>query len=303
MLVVDSAIANLIRENKTFRINSAIQTGAKQGMQLLDDHLFKLWQEGKVIEEEVLIKANNAEELEKAHRQRQTRHVRRRGRYRTQGDRWNCTKPEPPGIDVSTEATQGSRSRRLNAEPNPEPRTLNPPHGYSSHRSNPGRSRLHRRRSARTAAGRTEAAAGRIVGQSRRIAGLHYRRATGPGAGRANGHARGEPGRDEHAARRAGENHRADGAAVPRRADRVRRQHADDRHVRSAKAHHSRRAAHVPGLRHQSHGRHRARRRQGARQVLRHGQRKRRKPRRRHGGRRRTAQERPKPWKPTARST
>ena len=35
MLVVTPAIANLIRENKTFRITSAIQTGQKQGMQLL----------------------------------------------------------------------------------------------------------------------------------------------------------------------------------------------------------------------------------------------------------------------------
>ncbi len=65
MLVVDSAIGNLIRENKTFRINSAIQTGAKKGMQLLDDHLFKLWKEGKVIEEEVMVKAANPEELNK----------------------------------------------------------------------------------------------------------------------------------------------------------------------------------------------------------------------------------------------
>src|SRR5215218_5461282 len=48
MLVVNSAIANLIRENKTFRINSSIQTGAKHGMQLLDDHMFRLWKEGIV---------------------------------------------------------------------------------------------------------------------------------------------------------------------------------------------------------------------------------------------------------------
>ena len=33
-------IANLIRENKTFRINSAMQTGAKFGMQLMDDALY-----------------------------------------------------------------------------------------------------------------------------------------------------------------------------------------------------------------------------------------------------------------------
>ncbi len=63
MLVVVPAIANLIRENKTYRINSSIQTGHKLGMQLLDEHMFKLWKEGLVEEHEVLIKANNAEEL------------------------------------------------------------------------------------------------------------------------------------------------------------------------------------------------------------------------------------------------
>jgi len=65
MLVVTSAIANLIRENKTFRINSAIQTGAKLGMQLLDDHLFQLWKEGKVLKEEAFVKANSLDELQK----------------------------------------------------------------------------------------------------------------------------------------------------------------------------------------------------------------------------------------------
>jgi twitching motility protein PilT len=63
MLIVNSGIANLIRESKTFRITSMIQTGAKQGMQLLDDHLFRLWREEKVAIEEVLAKANSQEEL------------------------------------------------------------------------------------------------------------------------------------------------------------------------------------------------------------------------------------------------
>ncbi len=63
MLVVDSGIANMIRENKTFRINSMIQTGAKKGMQLLDDALFKHWKEGRVLEEDVLAKANAPDEL------------------------------------------------------------------------------------------------------------------------------------------------------------------------------------------------------------------------------------------------
>ena len=65
VLVVDSGIGNLIRENKTFRINSAIQTGAKKGMRLLDDDLFRLWSERKVSEEHVLGKAQNLEELER----------------------------------------------------------------------------------------------------------------------------------------------------------------------------------------------------------------------------------------------
>lgn len=63
MLVVDSAIANLIRENKTFRITSAIQTGQRKGMQLLDDHMFKLWKSGLVDKGEVLGHANLAEDL------------------------------------------------------------------------------------------------------------------------------------------------------------------------------------------------------------------------------------------------
>jgi twitching motility protein PilT len=65
LLVVTPGVANLIRENKTFRITSAIQTGAKHGMQLLDDALFQLWRDEKVDIEEVLTKANAPEELAK----------------------------------------------------------------------------------------------------------------------------------------------------------------------------------------------------------------------------------------------
>ena len=65
ILVVTPAIGNLIRENKTFRINSAIQTGTKLGMQLLDDHLFRLWQEKKVAEEDVMYKSQSPDDLMK----------------------------------------------------------------------------------------------------------------------------------------------------------------------------------------------------------------------------------------------
>jgi twitching motility protein PilT len=63
MLVVTPAIANLIREGKTFRINSSIQTGRKFGMMLLDDSLFNLWKNGICEEKDVMYKANNPGEL------------------------------------------------------------------------------------------------------------------------------------------------------------------------------------------------------------------------------------------------
>lgn len=47
-LVVTPAVANLIREAKTFRIDSAIQTGKKFGMQLLDDHLWEMFEKGMI---------------------------------------------------------------------------------------------------------------------------------------------------------------------------------------------------------------------------------------------------------------
>jgi twitching motility protein PilT len=65
ILVITSAIANLIRENKTFRINSAIQTGAKFGMQLMDDHLFRLWHAETISLEDALAKAHRPDDLAK----------------------------------------------------------------------------------------------------------------------------------------------------------------------------------------------------------------------------------------------
>ncbi len=62
-LVVTPGIANLIRENKIFRITSEIQTGAKYGMVLMDDALFKLWEAEKVSKEDVLAKANTPDDL------------------------------------------------------------------------------------------------------------------------------------------------------------------------------------------------------------------------------------------------
>ena len=56
-MVVTPAISNLIRENKTYRIDSSIQTGKRLGMQLLDEHLWQLYDIGKITLEEMVDKA------------------------------------------------------------------------------------------------------------------------------------------------------------------------------------------------------------------------------------------------------
>src|SRR5438876_7020162 len=63
MLVDTPAIQNLIRENKVYRIDSAIQTGRKHGMFLLDESLFRLWKDGVVEKEEALLKSSKPAEL------------------------------------------------------------------------------------------------------------------------------------------------------------------------------------------------------------------------------------------------
>jgi twitching motility protein PilT len=63
MMVVTPAIRNLIRENKTYRIDSSVQTGRKHGMFLLDESLFRMWREDKCEKEEVLLKSSRPAEL------------------------------------------------------------------------------------------------------------------------------------------------------------------------------------------------------------------------------------------------
>jgi twitching motility protein PilT len=68
-MVVTPAIAHLIRDNKSFRIDSAIQTGKKFGMQLLDDHLWSQYEQGMISAEDMIDRAKSAEQLiEKVHR-------------------------------------------------------------------------------------------------------------------------------------------------------------------------------------------------------------------------------------------
>ncbi len=63
ILVVKSAVSNLIREAKTHMIASAMQTGKAAGNQLLNDSLVKLVTGGKVEYEEALSKAVDKADL------------------------------------------------------------------------------------------------------------------------------------------------------------------------------------------------------------------------------------------------
>ncbi len=58
-MYVTPSIQNLIRDNKTFRIDSDIQTGKRYGMQLLDDNLYMLFMAGKISQEETVDKSKN----------------------------------------------------------------------------------------------------------------------------------------------------------------------------------------------------------------------------------------------------
>ena len=59
ILVATPAVRSLIRQNKSFQITSAMQTGKRQGMQLLDDALADLVRTGKVTLENALALAND----------------------------------------------------------------------------------------------------------------------------------------------------------------------------------------------------------------------------------------------------
>ncbi|PYK21865.1 MAG: type IV pili twitching motility protein PilT, partial [Verrucomicrobia bacterium] len=52
------AVANVIRENKTYLLPGIIQTGKKQGMCLMDDALIELYENDLISAEEVYARAD-----------------------------------------------------------------------------------------------------------------------------------------------------------------------------------------------------------------------------------------------------
>ena len=59
ILIANSAVRNLIREQKTYQIASMMQTGKKYGMQLLDDAIMDLYTRGWISSEDAYLKAND----------------------------------------------------------------------------------------------------------------------------------------------------------------------------------------------------------------------------------------------------
>ncbi len=66
VLVVNKAVGNLIREDKTFQIRSAMQTGGSQGMVLLDDALRDLVKKGAITLDEAMKHAEEPAKLKGA---------------------------------------------------------------------------------------------------------------------------------------------------------------------------------------------------------------------------------------------
>jgi len=59
IMIATPAVRNLIREGKTFQIPSSIQTGKRYGMQLLDDAIMELLNNGKIYPDDAYAKAND----------------------------------------------------------------------------------------------------------------------------------------------------------------------------------------------------------------------------------------------------
>ncbi len=59
IMIVNSAIRNMIRESKVHQIDTVIHSAAKEGMQTMDSHLFDLFKQGRITAKTALSYAVN----------------------------------------------------------------------------------------------------------------------------------------------------------------------------------------------------------------------------------------------------
>ncbi|MEM1415916.1 MAG: type IV pilus twitching motility protein PilT [Myxococcota bacterium] len=69
VLIATSAVANLIREGKTFQLKSTMQTGRRLGMQTMNDNLIEHVKAGLVTPEEAYMKSNDKQIFKQALKQ------------------------------------------------------------------------------------------------------------------------------------------------------------------------------------------------------------------------------------------
>jgi twitching motility protein PilT len=65
IMIMNSAIENLIRKNETFKIKSTLQTHKSHGMVLLDEYLWDLYKAGKISKESMLLKSQDPKEVQR----------------------------------------------------------------------------------------------------------------------------------------------------------------------------------------------------------------------------------------------
>jgi len=61
IMFANPAVANLVREKKTYQLTSVLQTGARQGMMIMDDSLQDLLRRGLITREEALFRAESGD--------------------------------------------------------------------------------------------------------------------------------------------------------------------------------------------------------------------------------------------------
>ena len=82
IMITNTAIRNLIREEKTHQLDSAIASGGAEGMRTMDQSLFDLVKSGRVAKEMALQYSIHQEALEKRFEQKACRAASRFGQQR-----------------------------------------------------------------------------------------------------------------------------------------------------------------------------------------------------------------------------
>jgi twitching motility protein PilT len=65
LMFINDPIKALIRKAETYKVNSHIQTGANEGMILLDDFLFNLWSAQRITYNDMMRRSQDPQGLEK----------------------------------------------------------------------------------------------------------------------------------------------------------------------------------------------------------------------------------------------